>query len=390
MSFKTIFIASALAASSLVSAAVLPRQASPSTGPTCADKNPLDKFLYTATSKKQFEVVCGADYYGSDIGDVQWPGSFEGCLELCDANADCQAVSWTGACYLKGGVPALNEKASNVWTAKKAPAPTCDGPTNSDGAVFPTASGDFEIICGKDYGGNDLDATDAKDFADCINICAANVQCVDVAFNYGRCYLKKALGDLSVNAGVWTAKRVGTTTAPAVPTPQAPAALSCVDNKDDTHVRGNFTVQCGNDHYGADIGAISGTFEECIDACNANKECQVVSWVWGTCYMKNAVNDGQTGVSHVWGAVRTSALATPPVAEPQTPAVPAETEPIPAVPAKPETAVAVEAAITPVESTSAPDVSTEVDAFNLLLPFDPARIPASDLDKSLRPATLEA
>lgn len=180
MSFKTIFIASALAASSLVSAAVLPRQSS-STGPTCTDKNPGDTFRYKATSNKQFEVICGADYYGSDIGDVQWPGTFEGCLELCDANTMCEAVSWTGACYLKGGVPALDKSASQVWTARKNPAPTCEGSDNSDGAVFPTASGDFQIICAKDYGGNDLTAVDSKDFEDCINTCAGNTECVDVS-----------------------------------------------------------------------------------------------------------------------------------------------------------------------------------------------------------------
>jgi hypothetical protein len=137
-------------------------------------------------------------------------------------------------------------------------------------------------------------------------------------FNYGRCYLKNALGSLSDNGGVWTAKRVGSTAAPSVPTPEVPETLSCVDDKDDTKTRGNFTIQCGNDHGGADIGAISGTFEECIDTCNANSECQAVSWVWGTCYMKNAINDGQTGVSHVWGAARTSTLPSSTVAQPET------------------------------------------------------------------------
>lgn len=141
---------------------------------------------------------------------------------------------------------------------------------------------------------------------------------IALRFNYGRCYLKNALGSLSDNGGVWTAKRAGATSTPTVPTPEVPETLSCVGNKDDTKIRGNFTIQCGNDHAGADIGSTSGTFEECIDTCNANSECQAVSWVWGTCYMKNAVNDGQTGVSHVWGAVRTSALPSAPVPKSET------------------------------------------------------------------------
>ena len=91
-------------------------------------------------------------------------------------------------------------------------------------------------------------------------------------------------------------------------------ALSCVDNAADSKTYKEFTVECGVDHWGADIGAVATTttFEECMDACEANGECVVVSWVWGTCYMKNAKNEGQS-VGHVWGAVRPArvAAATP-------------------------------------------------------------------------------
>ena len=129
---------------------------------------------------------------------------------------------------------------------------------------------------------------------------------------YGSCYLKKALGELSTNGAVWTAKRVGaSTTTPTVPVPETTQSLTCENNKDDTKTYGDFTVQCGNDHWGADIGSVSGTsFEQCMDACSTNAECVVVSFVYGTCYMKNAVNAGQTGVGHVWGAVRTNLIAS--------------------------------------------------------------------------------
>ena len=135
---------------------------------------------------------------------------------------------------------------------------------------------------------------------------------------YGSCYLKKALGELSTNGAVWSAKRVGaTTTTPTVPVPETTQSLTCENNKDDTKTYGAFTVQCGNDHWGADIGSVSGTsFEQCMDACSSNSECVVVSFVYGTCYMKNAVNAGQTGVGHVWGAVRTDLLtSTSPAAD---------------------------------------------------------------------------
>jgi hypothetical protein len=180
MSFKTIFIASAMAATSLVNAAVLPRQET-STGPSCTERAPLETFRYKATSKKQFEITCGADYYGSDLGSVRWPGSFEGCLELCDAEPLCLAVSYNVGCYLKGGVPALVTSNTGVWAAIKNPPPTCEALGNSDDTVFTSTTGDFDIICGKDYSGNDLDAVDSASFADCIEACASNEQCVDVS-----------------------------------------------------------------------------------------------------------------------------------------------------------------------------------------------------------------
>lgn len=185
-------------------------------------------------------------------------------------------------------------------------------------------------------------------------------------FNYGRCYLKNALGSLSDNGGVWTAKRAGAIATPTVPTPEVSGALSCIDNKDDTKTRGNFTVQCGNDHAGADIGSISGTFEQCIDTCNANSECQAVSWVWGTCYMKNAINDGQTGLSHVWGAARTSPIPSASIAKPETTpsssaeviATPSssavETPTTPSVVATPTTAVSATPTVVPDEPAATP------------------------------------
>lgn len=183
MSVKAIFTASALAASSLVTAAVLPIRQVSSTGPTCAGKDVGATFRTKLASNSQFEVVCGADYYGSDLPDgLRWPGSFEGCLAACDAEPQCGSVSWVnGPCYLKGGVPVLTTGNDAVWTAKKNPPPTCEGSASSDGAVYPSSAGNFQIICGKDYGGNDLPGFATGSFAECIDACAANEKCVDVS-----------------------------------------------------------------------------------------------------------------------------------------------------------------------------------------------------------------
>lgn len=184
MSVKSIFAASALAASSLVSAVAIPQLQTASSEQSCVGKPSNYKFVTRLPSNVQYEVVCGADYYGSDLqeGGIQWPGSFEGCLAACEANDKCKAVSWAdGPCYLKGGVTGLSNN-DNVWTARKNPAPTCEGETNSNGATYLTSAGKFEIICAADYGGGDLDYNSRFDtFAECIDYCAADDQCIDVS-----------------------------------------------------------------------------------------------------------------------------------------------------------------------------------------------------------------
>ncbi|KAF2997956.1 hypothetical protein E8E13_006059 [Curvularia kusanoi] len=318
MSVKAIFVASALAASSLVNAAVIPtaRQVS-APEQTCEGQKPGYKYVTRLASNVQYEVICGADYYGSDLADgIKWPGSFQGCLAECDANADCKAISWAnGPCYLKGGVPQLTNGNDAIWTAMKNPAPTCEGDFNSNGASYITSAGIFEISCGVDYAGNDLPDSNKRvdSFADCIELCAADDRCVDVSYEYGACYPKSAASNLVDKASIWTAKLSGSRSG----APEVPKALTCVGegNDDGKHYK-NFEIQCGNDHGGADIGAVptTTTFEQCMDACEENGECVAVSWVWGTCYMKNAANPGQTNVGHVWGAVRPARVASSSVA----------------------------------------------------------------------------
>ncbi|KAJ8112249.1 hypothetical protein OPT61_g5343 [Boeremia exigua] len=329
MSFKAVFAASVLAASSLVNGAVISTRQQASTSQSCTNMAPGEGFVTKLASGVQFEVTCGRDYYGSDLADgLRWPGSFEGCLAACDAEPACKAISWTnGPCYLKGE-PSELRGGDNVWTAKKNPAPTCDGSVNSDGASYITSAGNFEIMCGKDFGGNDLPSVQTESFAGCIEHCAADEKCVDVSYVYGSCYPKFAMGTPSDASWVWTAKFLGTrasagvTPSPSVPgaTPPvdtAPKALSCIGKENDGAKYGQFTVECGVDHFAADIGAVptTTTFEECMDACEANTDCVVVSWVWGSCYMKNAKNE----------APRTPLLPTFPSSP--TPVLPSQTPP---------------------------------------------------------------
>jgi hypothetical protein len=185
MSIKSLFIASALAASSLVSAASLPHHVARqelSTNPTCSGKAQGDTLLYKPASGNTYDVVCGSDYFGGDLR-LEWTSNFKGCLDICDAEAECVTVSYRdGACYLKKEETRLDPNTS-VWAAKKtlkSAAPSCvDGVSTVSRYI--SSNGVFQIICGKEYRNGDLPATTTSSFEACIEVCAANEECIDVS-----------------------------------------------------------------------------------------------------------------------------------------------------------------------------------------------------------------
>ena len=201
---------------------------------SCVD-NKSNGAVFEATNS-DFDITCGKDYAGGDL-TAQSADSFEACIRACDANPACVNVAFVApACYLKGEQrPAVDAPA--VWgavrKARTSPQPSTTAsnvnsspstvtnpqPTNTqaplscvnganNGVSYTGPSGGlYEIICGGDYGGNDLTATTANTFEDCIAACDRNHDCVDVSFVAPACYLKQALGELSVVAHVWTAKQ---------------------------------------------------------------------------------------------------------------------------------------------------------------------------------------
>jgi len=203
---------------------------------SCVD-NKSNGAVFEATNS-EFDITCGKDYAGGDLTG-QWVDSFEACIEACDANPACVNVAFVApACYLKGEQrPAVDAPA--VWGAVRKTQPTPE-PSTTTTAVDSTASavtttaqpsatqaplscengasngvqytgpsgGLYEIICGADYGGNDLTATTAESFEDCIAACDRNHDCVDVSFVAPACYLKQALGELGHVGHVWTAKQL--------------------------------------------------------------------------------------------------------------------------------------------------------------------------------------
>jgi hypothetical protein len=139
-----------------------------------------------------------------------------------------------------------------------------------------------------------------------------------ISYVNGACYLKHTITTSMDAAQVWTATLVG-----AQPASQG---LSCDNKKDDgktyTVKDGrSYIIECGVDHFGGDLTAVdSATFESCMDVCDSTTGCLDVSWVSGSCYMKNTLTTASQS-QNVW----TGRLVTPSTPSASSTPVPTET-----------------------------------------------------------------
>ncbi len=267
---------------------------------TCVDKA-SDKTIWTTSHGAVFQVFCGVDYAGGDIA-AQETDTFEACILACEAKDGCIDVSYAApSCYMKNQLGDAITDRDWVWTAKlvaSRPPPTCDN-NASDGETYKATNSDFTITCGKDYAGGDLAGLSTPTFEACIKACDANPECLNVAYVYGACYLKKEQNPAVDSAAVWGAVRViaststtttgasttgassttaSTTVASAVASSTS-TPLSCENNasnyvKYTTSKNAVYQVMCGVDYGGGDLAGITtATFEDCIAACDDNTEC---------------------------------------------------------------------------------------------------------------------
>jgi hypothetical protein len=116
----------------------------------------------------------------------------------------------------------------------------------------------------------------------------------------GACYMKNTKTSLIEAGHVWTAELIRAESTPKV------EEFSCIDGKDNGKIYNapsgkRYTVECGIDHAGGDFLTVphETTFQSCMDVCDGTPECVDVSWVWGTCYLKNTLTQG-IELSHVW------------------------------------------------------------------------------------------
>jgi len=184
-----------------------------STAPSCINSQSHNT-NFTTSAGTVYEIICNQEYYGGDLSLAGAP-TFEDCIETCDITAGCIDVSWVnGMCYMKNQLNTLGV-ADGISTAKKVADPswdarpplTCEGGA-SNGTVFKTDQGKFyEIFCGYDFPGGDIQGLWAESFEKCLDACDKNLECHDVAFVAPACYLKSAPNPLSpASPAVWAAR----------------------------------------------------------------------------------------------------------------------------------------------------------------------------------------
>lgn len=181
------FAGPALAVAFVVHGAALPQSLTvPSDAPSCLGLAQGTTFTWptnTEDASSIFQITCGTDYWGGDLRSLQ-ADTFQDCLAACKAESQCVSVAYGGtSCYLKNALTP-GQSNSGVWSAKKAKVNkglTCDATGSSDGTTYTSSKGDFKIVCGTDYAGNDLPATSTKTFEACIETCATTDKCVDVS-----------------------------------------------------------------------------------------------------------------------------------------------------------------------------------------------------------------
>jgi hypothetical protein len=272
----------------------------PSADAPMSCQNPgTNNTIYNKDTASSFQILCDTDYSGEDIAAVI-SETFADCIAACDANDACVDVSYgfrTKSCYLKGKVTTTNT-VEGIWTALKKTQEqeepktvvTCEE-NASNNTIYKSDDSAFLVLCGFDYGGGDMGGSVQPTFADCMDLCAATQDCVDVSYAGGFCYMKNTLTTLSPAGWVWTGKKVVKTTDPEPTGPELTCVDGAMDGKTFTASSGNqYSIICGREYPGGDLkGVDAATFAGCVEACDTTPDCIDVSYVAPACYMKSSL-----------------------------------------------------------------------------------------------------
>ena len=161
-----------------------------------------------------FNVHCGVDYYGGDIGHTA-ADTFGDCMKSCATTSGCLDVAYNGHdCYMKSSLTTPRQN-GNVWGAVLASAEQAASNLlkcpRDNGKTYHTKAGDqFQVQCGVDYYGGDMGMTNTNSFDACLEACDTTPGCVNVAWHDDsqNCYLKNVVTPAMQDANVYGASKV--------------------------------------------------------------------------------------------------------------------------------------------------------------------------------------
>ncbi|OTA28629.1 hypothetical protein BTJ68_08987 [Hortaea werneckii EXF-2000] len=307
---------------------------------------------YTDSSNVTYTVRCNSDNSQGSYSTVGVSsGGFATCFTACDESSGCAGFTYSGDansgnCYLKstegtyipaggslvsafrvgGSAPGGSPSSSSMGPVSTPNGGSCSALAAQNATYTDENGRTYQVKCGHDYPGPNLATAGVSSYSKCFAACDAVKGCV--SFSYlggsggGTCYLKayttgvpssgvggaqlisepsssaSASPTQSSAAGTSAAVETGTqsvSSSAATSTATARSA-SCQQLGDEYTDASNrtYTVQCGFDHQGGDLKAVSSnSFRGCFPQCDATTGCVGFAYVGGsgpgTCYLKNRV-----------------------------------------------------------------------------------------------------
>ncbi|KAI5193666.1 hypothetical protein E4T39_08850 [Aureobasidium subglaciale] len=311
-----------------------------------------DSKNYTTSAGTNYTIQCGIDHAGGDIASSS-VRSIENCLSKCEALPGCVAVTYTGGnCYMKGSVGYPNKSggaigavlasaltfspmsttstkssvaATGTATASVSGSNTCP---DIDNHIIVGSQNNYTIRCSSDTSVGSFSSTQvSSSYLDCFAACDNTAGCV--AFTYvggangvgsATCWLKNSRGNATPAGSNFVAGFLSSQSSLAVSsssstsvasTSTAPALAPWATNS----AGSNYTIVYSSDStQGAYSNAAASTsFVDCMNACDADAQCNAFTYVGGkngagsgTCWKKTALGSLSPSGDNVLSGSRVS------------------------------------------------------------------------------------
>ncbi|KAI7157101.1 hypothetical protein KC349_g5867 [Hortaea werneckii] len=298
-------------------------------------------FVAIQTTAKALILFCAGFTYSGDANSGNcYLKSAEGTYIPAGGNL-------VSAFRVGGSAPGGTPSSSSMGPVSTPNGGSCSALAAQNGTYTDENGRTYQVRCGYDYAGPNLATAGVSSYSKCFAACDAVKSCV--SFSYlggsggGTCYLKgyttgapssgvdgaqlipgpsepsSGSPTQSSTAGTSVASETGTqsvssSTATSTATPGSGSCQQLGDEYTDASNR-TYTVQCGFDHQGGDLKAVSSnSFQGCFPQCDATAGCVGFAYVGGsgpgTCYLKNQVTTGNANSNVDFAFTNTTSSST--------------------------------------------------------------------------------